>query len=249
MHIQMMKNLNKLIFTFITCFVFIIGVNAEEPCTYKEKANLNEIASRVKTSYEVVEETVKHKHIVPDTLEEIEVDTIKRIFKISVYNVTEDLYVKQYNDLTNEEIYIFYGNTEQGVYTFETEDIENIIKYTYNIHSNSENCKTISLKTYNFIKPKVNMYSQYALCEGKEDIPYCQTYITEEVNVPESDLYERIENYTKSEEKKENQLEENTLLKFIKENYIYFISGVIILGAVSVTIIVIYKKRSALWKK
>ncbi len=246
----MMKNFfQKIIFIFLIGFLFQINVLAvSTKCTYQDKASLNEIAGKVKTNYEVIETKEAVEVVNPDTLETEMGETTKTKFKISIYNLNENLYVTQTSDFAGEKEDIFYSQTNDGVYTFETDDMSNIIKYTYDVYSNIENCSGEKLKTYTFTKPKFNMYSQYGMCEGLEEVPYCRTYITQEVDISESALGQKVEEYIEKNDvqtgnKDEN---ENTIWDFIKENYIYIISGVVLVSGATVVTIVTVKKRSAL---
>lgn len=229
----------------LSSFILMLDVNAD--CTYIEKANLNEIGAMVKTNYEVIEESITEEFVDPDTGEVSTVEGIKTSFKISVYNIIKDLYVVEYNSLTKEDKYLFYEDTSDGVYSFISEDIENIVSYEYNIYSNLESCPGNILKTYNFVKPKINMYSQLGMCAGLEHIPYCKRYITEEIQVSETKLKDEISKYI-LEEKKEKEEEEKKsgIIEFLENNYIYIIIGVVVVSSITILSVIIIKKRSAL---
>lgn len=233
--------------SFAIAAMFLCGINVQaDTCSYVEKANLNETASKVKTNYEVIEEKKTEEFLDPDTLEVGTYETIKTTFKISIYNITKDLYITQNNNLTNELKTIIYEDTENGVYTFTTEDTENIIKYEYQIFSNLENCMGDILKTYSFLKPKENVYSQYRMCEGLEDIPYCKTYLTEDLNMSESELKDKINNYLTKDEDKTPTDNEEGIKEYLKENYVYVIAGAVLIVGTLITTVIIVKKRSAL---
>ncbi|MDD4187689.1 MAG: hypothetical protein PHX04_02870 [Bacilli bacterium] len=238
--------------TFIllsTFTLFIWTSNVSADCTYLEKAALNEVAAMVKTNYEVIEENVTEEFVDPDTQEVGTIETVKTTFKISIYNIVKDLYVVESNSFTNEDKNLYYEDTVDGVYSFISEDTGNIIKYEYNVYSNLESCSGDVLKSYSFIKPKINIFSQYSMCEGLDHVPYCKRYITEEVNVPEGSLNEEISKYV-SDEKKEEKAEEvqskSGIKEILKENYIYIIIGVIGVSSITILSVVIVKKRSAL---
>ncbi|MDD4795234.1 MAG: hypothetical protein PHG03_01575 [Bacilli bacterium] len=229
----------------LSSFILMLDVKAD--CTYIEKANLNEIAAMVKTNYEVIEEDITEEFVDPDTGEVSNIEAVKTSFKISIYNIVKDLYVVESNSLTKEEKYLFYEDTTDGVYSFVSEDIKNIIKYEYNIYSNLESCPGNILKTYNFLKPKINMYSQYSMCVGLEHVPYCKRYITEEVSVPEVSLRDEISKYVLEEKNEKEEDEEKIRIKeFIENNYIYIIVGVVVVSSITILSVVIIKKRSAL---
>lgn len=229
----------------LSSFILMLEVNAD--CTYIEKASLNEFAAMVKTNYEVIEENITEEFVDPDTGEVSTIEALKTSFKISIYNIVKDLYIVESNSLTKEDKYLFYEDTTDGVYSFISEDIENIIKYEYNIYSNLESCPGNILKTYNFIKPKINMYSQYSMCVGLEHVPYCKRYITEEVTVPEVSLRDEISKYVLEEKKQKEEEEEKTKIKeFIENNYIYIIVGVVVVSSITILSVITIKKRSAL---
>ncbi|NLL02469.1 MAG: hypothetical protein GX265_05580 [Mollicutes bacterium] len=237
--------MKRVLIIILTAFLGILDVQAE--CSYIEKANLNEMASKVKTNYEVIEEKVNEEFTDPDSEETIVKEIIKTKFKISIYNITKDLYISQKNSLTGETIDIYYENTKDGIYSFETNDIENIIKYDYQIYGGSENCAGNILKSYSFTKPKINLFSQYRICEGLESVPYCRKYITEEIKLTESELAEKLNGYIKTEEPKEEPNEaENGIIEVIKNNYVYVIIGVVAISGALIITIYIVKKRSAL---
>ena len=232
------KILSKIMFTFLVMFLGVLKTSAS--CSYVEKANLNEIASDIKTNYEVIEEEVIKDFIDPDTQETGTYKATKRSFKISIYNLTEEVYIVETNNLNNDKKEIFYRDTNNGIYTYISEDIENIIKYEYVIKSNIKTCFGEVLKSYNFTKPKVNMYSQYAMCEGLEDNPYCRVYITEDLNIDESQIEKKLDNYI-VEEKEEIKSEESKKNK----KYVYITVGAgLIVGTLGTMIIV--KRRSKL---
>ncbi len=237
------QNTIKLLITLIAIFFGSVNVNAEN-CTYVEKAKLNDLASKIKTNYEVLEEDVIEEFIDPDTDDVSTFETVKVSFKISIYNITEDIYIVQHNQLTNEEITIFYKDTDNGVYTFITEDTENIIKYDYKIYSNIDSCSGEVLKSFNFTKPKMNLYAQYRMCQGLEEVSYCKLYITEDIKISESELEEKLVEYLSKEDKKET--DEQDFKDVIKDNYIYVIIGVgIVVGTLGITVVIV-KRRSAL---
>ena len=240
----MKKSMSKILVCILSGFILLINVNAAE-CNYQEKAKLNEIASKVKTNYEVIEVKKNMDYIDPETGETGTFEGIETSFKISLYNITEDLYIIQTDNFTQETKHIFYVDTKDGVYSFESYDIENIIKYTYNVYSNSPNCSGDVLKTYNFTKPKVNPYSQYKFCEGFDELPYCKTYITEEIELNEGEVQKKISESTKNGVIV-NAGEDTKLASFFKENKLVVIIGGLLVVGTGIVTVVIKRKRSAL---
>lgn len=241
----MVSFINKLSFIIFTLLILPIVASAEDVCTYKDKAGLNDIASNISINYEVIELEEEIKFNSPDTGEPLEGIRVKTIFKISIYNLTEDVFIIQSNDFDNKEEFIIYELSTNGVYTFETDDVENIIKYKFDVISALPGCFGDILKSYNFIKPKKNMYSQYAMCEGNENIPYCQEFITEEIPYSASEINElidyRVDNVIEATKVTDN----NAFINFIKDYYLYIIIGFGLL-ALTITGYVIYLKRRIL---
>ena len=242
-----MKKTYKMLFTLIiTLFCAINSVSAvKTTCTYEEKANLNDIASKVTSNYKLDEIKEEYEFENPDTGEKSIEERIKIKFKVSIYNILDDIYIIQSNSLNQEEVNIYYSETQNGVYTFETENTSDIIKYTYNIYSNVEGCRGEILKTLVFTKPKSNMFSQMEICEGLEDNPYCQNFIKEEFNLTEDEFYSKIEALSETKEKEKKEENKEGITDFLKDNYIYFIIGALVISGTVIGFIIV-KKRSAL---
>ncbi|MDD4705727.1 MAG: hypothetical protein PHS24_00735 [Bacilli bacterium] len=243
-----MNRIYKMVFIIIvTLFIINIKVLAvSTTCTYEEKANLNDIAGKIIANYKIDETKEKYEFTNPDTGEKSMEEQINIKFDISIYNILDDVYITQTNDFDNEEVNIYYDESTKGVYTFKTDNTTDIINYTYNIYSNLEGCRGEPLKTFSFTKPKINMYSQYGICKGLEDFDFCQKYITEELNLTESQLYEKVQAMQKTTEKaKKDKDNKEGISDFIIDNYIYFIIGTIVLSGTVVGYIIV-RKRSAL---
>lgn len=243
-----MSKIYKILFiVLITLFIGNAKVLAvSTPCTYEEKANLNDIAGKITSNYKIDETKEPHEFTNPDTGEKMMGEQTNIKFMISIYNILDDVYIVQTNDFDSEEVNIFYDEATKGVYTFETDNTSDIIKYTYNIYSNLEGCRGEILKTFSFTKPKINMYSQYGLCKGLEDTNFCQKYITEELNLTENQLYEKVKAMQKTTVKaKKDKDNKEGISDFIIDNYIYFIIGTLVISGTVVGYIIV-RKRSAL---
>lgn len=176
---------HKLVFLgFILISVFCLSLNvyAEEEtsgsCSYKEKANLNKLAGSVTASYEI---------------EKKEDGTSS--FKISVYNVTNGLYVNVIAGDDDETMFtIVPEETDNGTYSFVVDDENNIIEYNMTVQSSSSNCFG-DLKKIKLVKPKKNKYHDYNECKfaDTENYSYCKEWITKEITLSESDVLNKIE--------------------------------------------------------
>lgn len=242
-----MNKFYKMLFILlITLFCSINTVEAvKTTCTYEEKANLNDIASKVSSNYKIDEIKEEYEFENPDTGEVSLEERTKIKFKVSLYNILEDIYITQIDNLNNEELNIYYSELQNGVYTFETDNTSDIIKYNYYIYSNIEGCRGEILKTLVFTKPKANMYYQMEICDGLEDNPLCQKYITEDINLTEDEFYAKIHELNKKKEEVKKEENKEGITDFLKDNYIYFIFGAIVISG-SVIGFIIVRKRSSL---
>lgn len=234
-----------LLLAFIFAYLFLPN-NISAECTYQDKANLNESAGKVKSNYEA--NVIKKEVEIQDPDEEdgvmmtVEQEDIS--FTIKLYNITEDVFVKQSSDIDNEDKDIYFSDTENGIYSFTTTDYENIIKYTFTVYGNKENCSSDALKTINLTKPRINPFYYYSLCSGLEDkVTYCKQFVDEDVIVSENDLLEAVNKYQKTTEE-EDLSNGNKVVEFIKDNYIYILIGVGIVTGAATTIYVVRRRSS-----
>lgn len=241
-----MNKIKSLMFVpLFMLLTFTLNVKAET-CSYIDKANLLEQATKVTSNYKLEDVKTKIYFTDPDTGEEFEEDGFIQKFVINIYNITKDLYIRIINDASDEDTYISYSNTKEGTYTFETSNLDDIVVYTYEIYSDTDSCNGEVLKTLVFKKPKRNPNAQYGLCEELEDHPLCQKYVTEDVFVDEEVLQQAYRNKIKEEETTKKTEQKEGTVEFFKENYIYIIGGVVVIAAITTTIIIIKRKRSAL---
>lgn len=230
----------------IMTLLFTIPVIVNAECTYQQKAELNEIAGKIKSNYEanVIKNEVEVQN--PDEADGVMMTVTKEdiTFIIKLYNITENVYVTQSSDIETDYKDIYYADTENGIYTFTTKDIDNIIKYTFTVYSNNEGCSGDALKTIYLTKPKINLYYYYGLCKDLEDkIAYCKQFITEEMSVNEAGLIDAVYKYQNPVTDDQKKDSENQFMQFIKNNYIYILIGVGIAIGTATAIIIVRKRR------
>ena len=179
----------------LSVFLFSPNVKAEEDtsCNYNSRAYLNKIASSVKASYDFKYESD---------------GSIS--FDISVYNITDEIYVSYRSDLSEEETKIFASMASDGTYTFNVKDIDNIITYTFTVRSINYGC-THNIRTFTLIKPKWNSYSDLDICkyEALEDYFYCQKWISQELEGTNEAIIKKIND-------KRNSLRKSTTTRCIE---------------------------------
>ena len=215
------KYLLPIILLFIT-----INVKAIDKCTTEEMNRLNELAKNVqfKTDYEVTPmETTNDKG------EKI-INDIDVSYKIQIINDNEDL--KYYYKLSSEKEKKQVSASELSNISFpDGEKLEiSIYSYTTNL------CTDELLKTEKIDLPAYNTY--YYLnkdkCKNNPNFKYCKEFM--DINISFEDIEKEYDKY----------LSDNAIKKtssFIKDNIIYIIGGVVILGFAVYFVTVSTKKR------
>ncbi len=229
-----------------------IDTRAASTCSYKEQAELNEIANNVKANYEIVD-IYDGKIVEMDSGEEVDpiVDYYVRGFKISILNVTDDIYITVTNDY-DSSIQTFYSkDAKDGIVSFETKNVAKVINYTIEVHSNKYTCIGELYRKLYVKTPTYNSQSNVAACTDYPEFYYCQEFIDGE-NIDFNTFLTRLENYKsnkKVEEKKEEEKKQSFIEKvktFYKNNkiVIYTVIIVVIISGVATTVILIKKRRS-----
>ena len=249
-----MKKLNVVFLALILFFASIRSVYAV--CDATESNTLNSLAVNVRASYEAIEEeyTPDESFNPPDGMP-IDDDYVvtRNIFRIYITNITEELYVVVTNDVTDEELTFTYQDSNNGTVTFDQEDLSSIRNYTVTVYSSSQtNCPDTRLYNYYFTTPMYNTFSEYDVCEGLEEFYLCYEYLS--VSMPSyADFLSSVEDYRnglideEGEEIPPDVVEEdNSFWDYVGEHWIIItiVAGVIIVGGVLVTVIIVKKQRS-----
>ena len=241
----MRKNLVGVILSLGLIFTPIIA-NAKSSCSYSEQAELNNIAANVKANYEATE-VFAEKAVNPDIEGAPEVDVYKKILKISILNIIDDIYVKVTNSKTNEEKTYRVSDTTDGVITFNHEDIDSISTYKIDIYANKYSCAGELIRTFDFIAPQYNFYSQLEACSTYPEYYYCQEFIPTD-NISYDSFLNNVEKM-KEKNEEEKQKEEEGLFGKVKEFYkknkiaIDIAGCIIVVGGITATVILIKKRR------
>lgn len=239
---------------FLLAIIFLTPnfVHAESSCSYNEQAELNDIVANVKANYEVVN-IYNGKFLDIDNQDENgnipEVDSYIKGFDISILNLTEDIYVKISNDKNSESMTYYYKDTNNGMITFRTTEIEKLVNYTIEVYSNKYSCVGELYRSIPLSTPIYNPYSEMIACQDNPEFYYCQEFIPSE-NISLNEFAEKIQKYeqeTKPEEKEVNEKE--NFFERIKRFYTYnktliYSIGIVIVVGVATTVILVKKKRS-----
>lgn len=230
----------------IFSFVFLsINVLADS-CTGITLSELQNKANSIKVNYEIVE---TKQNVSFDNDNEFETNKepniIKKTIRVTLYNLTKNFFIEESNSV-NDNIRTYNDN---GNITFETDNLKDIITYTFKVYSNISSCDKTLIKTLTLVKPKKNSYANFQICIDNPDVPVCEEYITKDLGVTEDEVFEVVEKYKNNKQNNSviiNNSEERTTENFWHQNGIYFIilGGALLIGA-SVYLIV-SKKRGAL---
>lgn len=227
--------------------LFIVGVSnasAASTCDYETQVKLNSEAANIKASYEV-KEIKTGKKIEADLGDEEYIDETYQGVEVSIYNMTENLYLTVMDTSTNETKTYHYEDTDNGsIKLVRGEDgLEDIVTYQITIYSNHNDCKDEELKKINLVTPKYNSFSADALCEGSSKY-YCQEYVTEDLNMTYDDFLKQAANNNKNDGNGDTDTVKDN--DFFKKYGIYIVGGIlVILLGVMTTVIVRKKQRSS----
>ena len=226
------------ILTIILFGVSIINANADS-CSNEEKARLKKEAAKVKMVYEEAE-GVESFEVDPHTGKKIPITY--NYFKIILSNITDELVVMVKNNTNDDSIKIDYNLTENGLYSFDWNNIDEIVNFSYEVFGNTTACSGEKLADGYLVTPKYNVLHETALCDGITDFAACDKYINE--NTSQEVLQERINEYRKNN-KKDGEKDESKfeyLISILKEHKI-LVGGVILIVIGSGVALVINRRR------
>lgn len=229
-------------------FVNFTTVNAANACTNSVKKELSQIAAHVKVNYEIKDFSEE---------KELEIDGKKTIYKvpnyifeISVYNITEDIYVliekTDTKKLSKTPVKTVYASdAEDGIYTFTDSNIGDIYNYHVTVKSNKDACIGSSLRTMKFTKPRYNAYSEFTYCHNSSNY-YCQRFIGTEIDIKDNtDFLNKIKVNNEKNNPSRDDIEDKEAIKnLLKDNWkMYVLIFVIILGLIVGGVFFIKKHR------
>lgn len=240
----MKKVFNYGIFILLLSFIFVINVNAE--CSYQERKQLLNEAKAVDISVnpKIVK---KQTTIISDLTEEeetIEYDTYS--FDFNIVNLTDNLFVKYYNDIDGVEMYLTFSDLNDGLYTFTDNNETTLVNYYFEFRSQNDNCPGQLMYTKKVVKPIFNNFSIYSVCEEDElnETEYCQKFTTKDFGITENEFLEWANKEKTSTSHVEKDNESNILEIIVDKWYI----GLIVFFILVIIGIVLYikKRRSEL---
>ena len=178
-----MKKMLLSMLTFLICMFGVLGfVKADtSKCTPELKAEFQKNAANVNAAYEFVYD---------------ENNNVKG-FDIKVYNVGDNMSViYNLSPAKTEKKGVF--KKRDGTAILYDDNLKDIYTYNIEIYSVVEGCN-YKIKTISLIKPKRNTYSELVYCsyEENEKSPYCQEWITKNINMSREDVEKILKNNIK----------------------------------------------------
>ncbi len=180
-----MTKFKYLLFIFVCSFIFgCVSVQAAmNTCPTSLRKQLAQAASSVKVDYEI-KDFSEEKTIEVDG-HETTYKIPNYIFEISIYNMTDDIYVYVQKTNNTPGFSVYNDSAIDGVYTFTDENIGDIYNYKITVRSNSAECSGVTLRTTKFTKPRYNAYSEFTYCQNSSNY-YCQRFIGTEINIKDA---------------------------------------------------------------
>lgn len=244
-----MRNIRLALWFLFIMIIAHSSVNALS-CSNSDVKDLYTAASYVKAAYEVFDNSTIKEFTYGDSTKSIIMPNFT--FEITIYNISEELFVKIKDNVTESYITIEHSDTNDGNYVFTNDDFGCIYKYTVDIYSAKEGCYGEKIKTITFVKPKYNAYSQYTFCENSSNY-YCQKFAEKELNIKDDDDFLnkiKVNNSSNKPEETQEETEEEDAYDIISKKpilYIGVLCGVIIVSTV-VIIVVRRKQKNKEWK-
>lgn len=230
--------MKKILAILIAIFLFNMEVSAASLCSYKEQTEINQKAANVKVTYEVVTDIVHFE----------DMDTTMDVFDISIFNITEDLYVIVKNNINDEEKVFTYNDTVDGVAKFRWTYADSVTNFTIQVYTtNKTSCPDEKFKTFYLTTPRYNEYYDVEVCQELSDFYLCQKFVTFS-EIDEEKFFTQLDNYRNEDPNdKDKDIQDkdekitDKIFNFLDENKWFIIGGlVIIIGGT----LIIYKVKT-----
>lgn len=226
--------MKKILLIFIVLFSFNIHASAASICSYKEQTELNSKAANIKVSYEE-KEIILHNE---------DMDTTKKVFEISIFNIIEDFYVIVKNNKNNSEMLFRGSDTTDGIAKFTWDDLSEVANFTFQVYTTEKtNCPDERFKTIYLTTPRYNIYYDREICSKLKEFYLCEKYVTfDEVDANEFSI--KLKEYQEEISKIDNNKEEDNktndkdisltdnIFKFLDTYKFIIIGGLLIVLAI-----------------
>lgn len=215
----MKKNILLKIALILVAFFAFDNVYAES-CSTKELNTLKQLASNIKVSYELQDDTYNESHAY--------------YYTISFLNLNEKFYLQSNGG-------VIYDYDEMP--SRRLENYGEGLTYVFGIYaSDKTNCSGTKIVTKKVYLPYYNDYSQKEECNGNEEFELCQPYYG---GIIESDdyFYQKLNEYKNKKNNGDKKSEEATILDKIISLYVnnLTVSVFITIAAICIITIVIVR--------
>lgn len=244
-----MKTKRVVLSILLSCLFSIANVHASK-CNDEELAKINDEASKVKVSYDILTKQIPNPNDPNDAGEKDETIDVDYI-KVSVINLTDNLYIKITNSNDNTTKTFYGKDATDGVVSYEIDDTSAIANLNYVVYT-TMNTSCAEEKIIENVRtlPKYNEYYGTGACNLNPDAPECQKYVVTDITPEDMENFNKkesdkvIDDINKEEDKKKKDEDKNI---FEKNKNIVIIGGsiIIVIGVVT-TAVVIKKRRSRL---
>lgn len=230
-----MKNIVKLLLGVI----LFSSVNVyAATCSGTDLQKVSKAANGIKANYTINEGKVKENSAEYEVFPSID---------FSIYNITSDVFLKITNDFNQDETIVTYSKTNNGKYSFSTDEMFEKRTYYIEVFSNLDSCKADSIKSITLKKPYYNQNAKFNICIENPDVPMCKKYITDDTGADEFTIVDKVNEYlSKNNMTTTNKSDSDSSGNFFTKNWKILAIG----GGVAVILfggyIIISKKRSAL---
>lgn len=215
--------LKKIALFCVILLGFSSNVYAEGYCSVEDINRVKNDIKNIKIEYEYRTDTA-----------------MKGLFDIIITGVTDDVVIKE-----NSKGWV---HTSDSIVNGEIR-LEAVSGSDFKFDIYYERCNNMLVDTINVNVPKYNYYSEFDECDGLDikEVKVCDPWYQEELT--DETFMDAIKKYNDSQkqEEKEENLHDNIklILDFIKNNYIYMIGALVIIGVI-VSVIIIKRKRAQL---
>ena len=247
-----MKKKRVVLSILLACLFSITNAYASK-CTDEEIAKINEEAAKVKVSYDILTKQVPNTND-PNDAGEKEETVDKDYIKVSIINLTDNLYIKITNSKDGSIKTLYGTDAKDGVTSYEIDDTSAIANLDYVVYTTlNTSCANEEIVKNQITLPKENEYYGTGACNLNPDAPECQKYTTKEITPEDIENFtnsetEKIQEKISKEDEERKKEEENKNKNIFEKNKTEFIIGgsiIIVIGVVT-TAVVIKKRRSRL---
>ena len=211
-------------------------------CSNEVSKSIANDANNVKVRYEIMDNYYlgKSMELETDTNGDGilgEVDEYGYALKVTITGVTDNINIRLTNDIDYEDKTYKYGDTDNGIITFDQADNAYVRTYNVRVYSNNGDCNNVLYREFRFVLPRMNYLSSSPVCESHSDLESCKVFVFD------NDRQEFYKSYEKEMEKINQEDNDSNKNKAGVILLIILLSIVMVAIVVGVVVIVIKRRR------